>query len=268
MKRTQELDWIAVVLKSRRLRITTCLLEASQICKFVMKTSRAHPRFPSDPDHGRPVGHQTCPQSPDDEADVVLRGLSGYNTRWALKVLPRAMEGAAPAAVTVFFGANDASLPNQVQAHQHVPLQEYQSNLRAICAYFKERWPSTAIILITPPPIYEPARIRDMYGDDDPSRQPERSNEAAGAYAQACIAVATELNHPVIDIWTKMQEFPDWQTDALSDGLHFTPAGNKILFDEVVKTLASIGFSQERLPSDLPLFHEIDPKDPMKAFGA
>ena len=53
-----------------------------------------------------------------------------------------------------------------------------------------------------------------------------------------------------------------------SDGLHFTPAGNKILLDEVVKTLASIGFSQERLPSDLPLFHEIDPKDPMKAFGA
>ncbi|ONM00972.1 GDSL esterase/lipase [Zea mays] len=74
------------------------------------------------------------------QADMVLRGLSGYNTWWALKVLPWAMEGAAgadPAAVTVFFGANDASLPDQVQVHQHVPLKEYQSNLRAICAYFK-----------------------------------------------------------------------------------------------------------------------------------
>ncbi|GJN06426.1 hypothetical protein PR202_ga24155 [Eleusine coracana subsp. coracana] len=50
------------------------------------------------------------------------------------------------------------------------------------------------------------------------------------------------------------------------DGLHFTPAGNKILFHEVVKTLSSIGFSSERLPSDLPLFHDIDTKDPMKAF--
>ncbi|XP_062189960.1 GDSL esterase/lipase At5g45920-like isoform X2 [Phragmites australis] len=154
-------------------------------------------------------------------ADVVLRGLSGYNTRWALKVLPRAMEGAAaaatdPAAVTVFFGANDASLPDRARAHQYVPLEEYQSNLRAICGYFKERWPSTAIILITPPPIYEPARIRDIYGCDDPSRQAERTNEAAGAYARACLAVAKELGHPVIDIWTKMQEFPDWQTAALS----------------------------------------------------
>jgi hypothetical protein len=39
---------------------------------------------------------------------------------------------------------------------------------------------------------------------------------------------------------------------------------HKILFCEVVKTLAGIGFSQEILPWDLPLFHEIDPKDPMK----
>ncbi|XP_062221328.1 GDSL esterase/lipase At5g45920-like isoform X2 [Phragmites australis] len=154
------------------------------------------------------------------QADVVLRGLSGYNTRWALEVLPRAMEGAAPAdedpaAVTVFFGANDASLPDRAQAHQHVPLEEYQSNLRAICGYFKEQWPSASIILITPPPIYEPARIRDIYGEDDPSRQAERTNEAAGAYAQACLAVAKELGHAVIDIWTKMQEFSDWQTSAL-----------------------------------------------------
>ncbi|KAM0847903.1 hypothetical protein ACQ4PT_038086 [Festuca glaucescens] len=204
------------------------------------------------------------------QADVVLRGLSGYNTRWALKVLDRAMEGAAnesadPAAVTVFFGANDASLPDQQQAHQHVPLEEYQTNLRAICAYFKNKWPSAAIILITPPPIHEPARIRDMYGDNAPSRQPERTNEAAGTYAQACIAVAKELDHPVIDIWTQMQQFPDWQTSALCDGLHFTLFGNKILFDEVLKTLESIGFSQQSLRSDLPLFHEIDPKDPLKA---
>lgn len=205
------------------------------------------------------------------QADVVLRGLSGYNTRWALKVLDRAMEGAAdggadPAAVTVFFGANDATLPDEMQAHQHVPLGEYKDNLRAICAYFKNKWPSAAIILITPPPIHEPARIRDIYGDNDPSRQPERTNEAAGTYAQACITVAKELGHPVIDIWTQMQQCPDWQTSALSDGLHFTPFGNKILFDEVLKTLESVGFSQHSLRSDLPLFHEIDPKDPLKAF--
>ncbi|XP_047060244.1 GDSL esterase/lipase At5g45920-like [Lolium rigidum] len=205
------------------------------------------------------------------QADVVLRGFSGYNTRWALKVLDRAMEGAAaggadPAAVTVLLGSNDASLPDRAEPHLHVPLAEYQDNLRAICAHFKNKWPSAAIILITPPPIYEAARIRHIYGDNDPSRQPERTNEAAGTYAQACIAIAKELDQQFVDIWTQMQKFPDWQTSALCDGLHFTPFGNKILFDEVLKTLESIGFSKQILRSDLPLYHEIDPKDPLKAF--
>uniref|UniRef100_A0A0E0DBV7 SGNH hydrolase-type esterase domain-containing protein n=1 Tax=Oryza meridionalis TaxID=40149 RepID=A0A0E0DBV7_9ORYZ len=72
-----------------------------------------------------------------------------------------AVGAADPVAVTVFFGANDASLPDWKQVHQHVPLDEYQSNLRAICAYFMEQWPSTKIILITPPPIYEPLNRKD-----------------------------------------------------------------------------------------------------------
>ncbi|BAH92550.1 Os04g0269700, partial [Oryza sativa Japonica Group] len=64
---------------------------------------------------------------------------------------------------------------------------------------------------------------RDMYGEDDPSKLPERTNEATGTYAQACLTVAKELNHPVIDIWTKMQQFPDWQTSALCRGLEAKP---------------------------------------------
>lgn len=49
------------------------------------------------------------------KCDVVNRGLSGYNTRWAKLVLPRIVpnHGASHppiAAVIVFFGANDSSL--------------------------------------------------------------------------------------------------------------------------------------------------------------
>uniref|UniRef100_A0A0E0C3C1 SGNH hydrolase-type esterase domain-containing protein n=1 Tax=Oryza meridionalis TaxID=40149 RepID=A0A0E0C3C1_9ORYZ len=65
--------------------------------------------------------------------------------RWALRVVATAMEDAAadadPAAVvTVFFGANDACLPDHrhsMRSHMHVPLDEYQANLRAICGYLK-----------------------------------------------------------------------------------------------------------------------------------
>ena len=44
---------------------------------------------------------------------------------------------------------------------------------------------------------------------------PERTNESAGAYAKACIAVAGECGVPVVDLWTKMQQFPDWQNAYL-----------------------------------------------------
>lgn len=80
------------------------------------------------------------------KVDVVLRGYSGYNTRWALKVLDRvfppemaAGEGDAPLAVTVFFGANDACLPDRCSAFQHVPLHEYKQNLHCLVTAIKVR---------------------------------------------------------------------------------------------------------------------------------
>jgi hypothetical protein len=80
------------------------------------------------------------------QVDVVLRGYSGYNTRWALKVLERVFplslggdggNETAPVALTVFFGANDACLPDRCSGFQHVPLHEYKDNLRSIVSFFK-----------------------------------------------------------------------------------------------------------------------------------
>jgi len=50
---------------------------------------------------------------------------------------------------------------------------------------------------------------------ENPSGLPERTNEAAGAYAQTCISVAKECGCPVVDLWTKIQEFPDWKEACL-----------------------------------------------------
>ncbi|XP_022142322.1 GDSL esterase/lipase At5g45920 isoform X2 [Momordica charantia] len=153
--------------------------------------------------------------------DVVVRGYSGYNTRWALKVLERVFPeycdgggDGAPLAVTVFFGANDACLPDGYGAFQHVPLHEYKQNLNSIVSFFKKKWPATRILLITPPPIDEEGRLLNPY-IKNPSNEPERTNNAAGDYAKACIAVATECGVPVIDIWTKMQQIPGWEKACL-----------------------------------------------------
>ncbi|XP_004485872.1 GDSL esterase/lipase At5g45920 [Cicer arietinum] len=207
-------------------------------------------------------------------ADVVLRGYGGYNTRWALKVLDRVFPFShggdagtltAPIALTVFFGANDACLPNRCSGFQNVPLHEYKDNLRSIVSFFKKRWPTTHVILITPPPIDEDARLRYPYVDN-PEGLPERTNEAAGEYAKACIAVATECQIPFIDLWTEMQRFPHWRKVYLSDGLHLTNEGNQLVFHEIIRKLREGGLNIESMPVDLPLIGDIDPNDPMKAF--
>ncbi|XP_022720979.1 GDSL esterase/lipase At5g45920-like isoform X2 [Durio zibethinus] len=206
--------------------------------------------------------------------DVVLRGYSGYNTRWVLKALDRVFlvaesddsDGAAePLAITVFFGANDACLPDRYAAFQHVPLDEYKRNLHSIVSSFKKRWPKTLILLITPPPIDEDERLRHPYAEN-PSGLPERTNEAAGAYAKACVETAGECGIPVVDLWTRMQQFPDWRKAYLSDGLHLTEDGNKVVFEEVVKKLNDGGLSLEKLTVDLPRLADIDHSDPLKSF--
>nr|GMC50303.1 GDSL esterase/lipase At5g45920 [Ipomoea batatas] len=217
-------------------------------------------------------------------ADVVLRGFSGYNTRWALRIIDKAFPaeqgGGAPLAVTVFFGANDACVPDRCSSFQHVPVDEYKQNLRSIVSFFKvkitillnvmtqsaaKQWPTVHVILITPPPIYEPARLLYPYGENN-SGLPERTYEASGTYAKACLAVAAELGIPSVDLWTKVQEVPDWQTACLSDGLHLSRAGNAIVFKEVVDVLKKLGSSVETLRVDFPLIDDIDPNDPLKSF--
>lgn len=50
---------------------------------------------------------------------------------------------------------------------------------------------------------------------ENPLGLPDRTNEAAGAYAKACIDVAGECETPVVDIWKKMQQISDWQRICL-----------------------------------------------------
>lgn len=51
-----------------------------------------------------------------------------------------------------------------------------------------------------------------------------------------------------------------------SDGLHLTPGGNRIVFEEVIAKLTEAGLSLETLPLDLPRFDQIDHNDPFKDF--
>lgn len=75
------------------------------------------------------------------------------------------MESAFPASapppvlVTVFFGANDAALPDRSSARQHVPVAEYAANLASMVAFLRDSRGAGNVLLITPPPVDEAARL-------------------------------------------------------------------------------------------------------------
>ncbi|KAK9113721.1 hypothetical protein Syun_020518 [Stephania yunnanensis] len=205
------------------------------------------------------------------QADVLVRGYSGYNTRWALFLLHHLFpigSSRPPVAATIFFGANDAALMGRVHEYMHVPIDEYKNNLRKIALHLKEISPSMLVVLITPTPIYEEARLeflRTYYGENV-AKLPERSNESAGAYAKQCLDVAKELCLPSIDLWSKMQEMIGWQKKFLIDGLHLTAEGSALVYEEVVRVLGEGGLVASEMPFDFPQYSEIDWKNPEKAF--
>lgn len=148
-------------------------------------------------------------------------------------------------------------------ARQHVPIQEYKSNLQSMIQHIQSIGTKN-ILLIAPPPVDEPSRIRhnkevckfmptccsqtianckswkvssvmvvhaQNNGDSEATSIPERTNEFTGQYVAAARQLAGELSLPVVDLWTEVQKQKGWQSKYLEDGLHFTPAGQKAVFD-------------------------------------
>jgi isoamyl acetate esterase len=73
-------------------------------------------------------------------ADCVNRGLSGYNSRWALFAADEVVEayGDRLAAALVWYGANDAKTVGTGGPQASVPVDEYGRNLRAIVRKLRE----------------------------------------------------------------------------------------------------------------------------------
>lgn len=183
-------------------------------------------------------------------ADVVLRGYSGYNTRWALRLLPRIFPcGAAhptPALVTVLLGANDANRPaplhlqDEFASRQHVPLEEYVANLRKILEAATTAGAGGArLLLITPPPLDEAAWQACCVAKYavPPDAAPNRDFATTKRYAQAVVALGKEAGVPTLDLHGAFVSRADWR-ELLSDGLHPNEAGGRFIGSQV---LAAIG---------------------------
>lgn len=184
-------------------------------------------------------------------ADVINRGLSGYNTKFFLQLPDETifpgLQGAAGASkcslVILWFGANDTGLPG-LAAHHHVSLEDYRKNLHALLDRVQRVTACPHILLLTPPPVHHGQRLAFQKAKYGPKAtgELERTLENTGLYAAVCKQVANERDVPCCDIYHKMQESPtdgstgDW-SQYLHDGLHFSPAGHAWLGETLVDAI-------------------------------
>ncbi|KND00759.1 uncharacterized protein SPPG_03872 [Spizellomyces punctatus DAOM BR117] len=194
--------------------------------------------------------------------DVVNRGFSGYNTEWCKHIIAPILRTVLPSPgaqirlVTVFLGANDATLPFWPQ--QHVPLSAYRDNLHSIIASIRNFSSNTRILLITPPPIHE-GKWQKHCGQKGRSINLSVSNTLQ--YRNACIEVAREAKVPLLDTWEvyfgEGATYNEEKADAvLSDGVHLANLGNRLLGHAVLAKILTEwpDLAPETLPTVMPLW--------------
>ncbi|KAI9691438.1 MAG: hypothetical protein M1822_007509 [Bathelium mastoideum] len=171
--------------------------------------------------------------------DIVNRGFNGYNTSQALKVLPYIVPSPQEARVkflTVFFGANDARLPNGCESPQHISPDEYRKNLLEIIQHPAVRAQNPKIILITPPPIDEYlTEITDRAKGFTESR---RTAENTKQYAEIVRQLGRERQIPVLDIWTSLMLEVGWKGGDMLIGSKQLPKADqmeRLLYDGKLK---------------------------------
>ncbi|KAI6790078.1 hypothetical protein KC361_g8135 [Hortaea werneckii] len=234
---------------------------------------------------------------------VINAGLSGYSTDKALSILPRILppplSSSSSSLATnpgtsgiklfvLFFGANDARLPSTGAPEQHVPLESFKANLRAMATLpeLRETHPGTKVLLVTPPPVDERLCEQDDAGKG--IFHPRRTAETTTMYAQAVRDVGAELvaaggggDVAVLDLWGHFMRVAGWapgeplvgskdveQVDPgkgglarlLKDGVHLTGEGNRVLFSELVALVNRTWpeLDAERLEFDLPYWGDAE----------
>lgn len=210
--------------------------------------------------------------------DVVNRGLSGYNTEQALRVLSHIIPPPQQTKIrfmTIFFGANDARLPDTPGGpQQHIPLDEYRANTKAILIHPNVlAHQGIRLILITPPPVDERKTLEsDKEKDPNFPEVIRRKASVTAQYAQAIRDLGRELDVHVLDLWSVMivraggtpsdpepvgsikMPLNEVLQSFLRDGLHLTPAGYKVLHEEMTILISNAWPDQtpEQLPFVLP----------------
>lgn len=168
------------------------------------------------------------------KCDVINRGLSGYNTRWALQILPEVLKDSVFSNqfrdvlfFVIFLGANDAEVVGSTMdgLKQGVHIDEYEKNIFKIIETLQQAGlPKEKIVVFSPPACNE-----DVWTNT-------RKNSLVKIYAQRACELAQELGLICVNLHEIFMKDNDWKS-LLNDGLHLSERGNFLVF-ELMNNLA------------------------------
>ena len=163
-------------------------------------------------------------------ADVVNRGLSGFNSIAGLEALNELVqmkefysaekENPNGNLVIVMFGDNDCANNNW----QHVDLSKYTENLFTIGNTLRSLGSNYEVLFMTPVPIHD-----ELYKEtcEKGGRPVDRYNADLNQYRNGMIKVANDNNFKIVDIWGDQ-----WADRNLYyDGLHPNTQGYAFMMD-------------------------------------
>lgn len=178
---------------------------------------------------------------------VLQRGFSGYTSRDALPLIKSILkcehdeqrESRQVKIAYVFFGTNDARHKGTgSDNNETIPLDKFLSNMTQVVAEFKNR--NIPVIVITPG-----VHDQQMWDKSDPEdliTGDYRTNERNKLYQDSLRdeLVNTYPDVPVLSLYDVMVQWvaekPESRklTDMLSDGIHLSGIGYKVLYDNIM----------------------------------
>ncbi|SCU98121.1 LAFA_0G15742g1_1 [Lachancea sp. 'fantastica'] len=188
--------------------------------------------------------------------DIVQRGFSGYNSRWALQILPRILENESSSDIvmcTIFFGSNDAASAGR----QRVEITEFIQNMTKLVHILKDK--DIRPILIGPG-LHDSERWAALKPDQI-GQGIFRSNDNNKRYSDALQQVALQEEIPFVNLYEAFQKQggDKWQ-ELLLDGVHYTGKGYEVFYHELLKAIRSAypEFAPENVTYRLPNWRDVE----------
>ena len=161
--------------------------------------------------------------------DVDQRGFEGYNSEWALEVVPKLFPKSYLDKVelfVMFFGHNDSWDSN---FPTNLSVSQYEANMRSILKYLLENGiKRNQIILITPTWFHLEQFKKFLSEANLPSTG--KSFERAQEFASAITRIGADEGIDVVDFFDVSSKHKPLG-EMFCDGVHFSRVGAKMLFD-------------------------------------